>query len=706
MKKFLLFLSCIALFSCSKPTAPLALHWDFVRNDVEPRVSEARLTLTNTSGSTIAGGWKLYSCLESMTPLCEMSGELDIRQIQGSYHCYAPTPQFRPLPADSSRTFVLRFRGGAPRESIHPEGFFIVPDEGAGPVSVPCTYEPYTRREQMVRGIQMRDTTPYSDGEYLWNYNARQLSGTRHDVLPILPQPKHVEQGSGVCRLKQAVTMMYEVDRSGFPAEGYSIVFSPDTISVYAADKAGFFYARNTLGQLGDSTTVGEITDWPDMRHRGVMLDIVRNFYPLDSICRVLDVMADLKLNVLHLHLSDDEAWRVEIPGLPELTAQGARRGYTLDETECLYPMYNGGWDCYDKNSMANGFLTRDDFISLLKYADERCIRVIPEVDMPGHMRACKKALRPLLSDSLMDTRKYYGAQEYTDNVIAVTNPYALTFIETVVGEFSKMYAEAGCPFLIFNIGGDEVPEGALTDEEHQTFINGVLDILARYNLRPMGWEEITHFCKPSSRAICYSWHNGTELPLKMAEEGYEVVLASANRLYFDFAYCRHHEERGLEWGGFTDEFRSFDWEPLQHPNIIGLNAQLWAECLRSFAQVEWQLFPKMYGLSERAWNNRSSLSLADYTGLVYETMLPRLHAEGHNFHLHLPGVHMENVGGQRIVSMNKVMQGGEIIYTLDGSEWQTYSSPFALPADYDGVVKARVRYLDHTSTTTWSRIE
>ena len=126
----------------------------------------------------------------------------------------------------------------------------------------------------------------------------------------------------------------------------------------------GFFYAMNTLGKMGDSTTVGEITDWPDMPHRGVMLDIVRNFYPLDSICRVLDVMADLKLNVLHLHLSDDEAWRVEIPGLPALTAQGARRGYTLDETDCLYPMYNGGWDCTDKHSMANGFLTRSDFIA------------------------------------------------------------------------------------------------------------------------------------------------------------------------------------------------------------------------------------------------------------------------------------------------------------------------------------------------------
>jgi hexosaminidase len=269
------------------------------------------------------------------------------------------------------------------------------------------------------------------------------------------------------------------------------------------------------------------------------------------------------------------------------------------------------------------------------------------------------------------------------------------------------MYEEADAPFTFFNIGGDEVPEGALTQEEHQRFIDGVLDILRRYNLQPMGWEEITHFCPVESRAVCYSWHNGEAKPLEMAEAGYPVVLASANHLYFDFAYCRHHEERGLEWGGFTDEFRTFDWEPLQHPNIIGLNAQLWAECLRSFAQVEWQLFPKMYGLAERAWNNRSALSLADYTAMVYQTLLPGLHAEGHNFHLQLAGIHTEIQDDKRIVSMNKVMQGGEIIYSLDGGgTWQTYNEPFAVALDYSGIIKARVRYLGHTSTTTWLWIE
>jgi len=695
MKKLSLFF-CIALASCANHQAPISLHWEFGKNDVEPRISEGYLTITNTSGKTLKGGWTLYYCLESMTPI-EMDGlDIEAKQIQGSYHRIVPTEHFAPLPKDSSRTYCLRFRGQAHQENNRPEGFFLVFDKDDKPITIACTYAPYTRREQMLRGIEYWEKTPYADGEYVYGYNQDKTSGERSEhVLPIFPQPKQVTYGQNTCDIPTAKRIVKM--QPGMPTEGYTIRFTPETIFIDAADEAGSYYAECTLNKMASPTQIEQITDYPDMHHRGVMLDIVRNFYPKDSVLSILDIMADNKLNVLHFHISDDEAWRVEIPTLPQLTEMGARRGYTKTEKECLYPMYCGGWDYTDPSSTANGFLTRAEYIEILRYAKERHIRVIPEVDMPGHMRACKKALHPLLTDSIMDQRSYYGAQEYTDNVIAVTNPYALTFIETVVSELKKMYDEAECEFTIFNIGGDEVPEGSLTEDEHQTFINGVLEILNRYNLQPMGWEEITHFCKPESKAICYSWHNGEEKPLEMANAGYPVVLATANHLYFDFAYCRHHEEKGLCWGGFTDEWRSFDWEPLQHHNIIGLNAQMWAEEFRNFAQVEWQLYPKIFGLAERAWNNRSTLSLADYTHLVYEVAIPQLNATGRNFHLQQPGIHVEN----DTVYMNKVMEGGEIIYTLDDQNWQTYTEPFALPHG-QAIIKARLTYLNKPSNTTW----
>ena len=407
--------------------------------------------------------------------------------------------------------------------------------------------------------------------------------------------------------------------------------------------------------------------------------------------------MAYHKLNVLHFHLTDDEAWRIEIPGLPQLTSIGACRGYTTDEKECLFPMYTGGWNPNDSNSTSNGYITREQYIALLRYASERHIRVIPEIDMPGHMRAAKKAMGNLLTDSAFDARVYKSAQHYTDNVIDVSKPYAVEFIDHVITEMVKMYKEANHPLTIFNIGGDEVPKGALTREEHQNFINQVLAILQRYNLQPMGWEEITHFCPPESKAICYSWLNSDTKPLEMAQAGYPVVLANANRLYFDFAYCNHHQEKGLNWGGYTDEYRSFDWEPLKHPNVIGMNAQLWGEVIRSFSQVEWQIYPKIYGLAERAWNNRSKLTLGEYNNLVYNTFLPQLAASNRNFHIQQPGIKM--VDGK--LAMNKVMKGGQILYQFDDGEWNTYAAPVGIP-DGASIVKAKVLYLGKESNTTW----
>lgn len=699
MKKLTLLMACFALLSCGKQSAPVSLGWEFGRcDDGERSRSMAYLTINNLSKHALEADWTIYTCMEGMSPVAEVPEEAEVweYQIQGSYHCIKPTANYQPIPAGESRTYTIRYRGSAIRENIHPEGSFIVFDKDDKPVSIDITCQPYTRREQMMRGEIAEYPFTYADGEYVYQYNQAKTEGAKRDnLLHIFPQPKSVTMGETACDIEKAERVV----RLGakMPAEGYSIAFTADTVFIDAADEAGAYYAELTLGQIPSPTQVAQIVDFPDFHHRGVMLDIVRNYYPLDSMLRIVDVMAQNKLNVLHFHLSDDEAWRVEMPSLPELTAKASRRGYTHDEKDFLLPMYCGGWNPDDKTSTANGYYTTADFIRLLRYAKERHIRVIPEIDMPGHMRACKKALRPLLSDSLMDTRSYYGAQEYTDNVIAVTNPYALTFIETLVKDFKTMYDEAGCEFTVFNIGGDEVPEGSLTKEEHQQFIDGVLAILQRYNLQPMGWEEITQFCQPESKAICYSWHNGEEKPSEMANAGYPVVLATANHLYFDFAYCYHHEEKGLSWGGYTDEWASFDWLPLQHPNIIGLNAQMWAEEYRCFAQVEWQIFPKIFGLAERAWNSRSELTVPEYTDLVYQYAMPRLHAEGHNFHVQMPGIHVEN---EQVV-MNKVMTEGQIFYTLDDEKWYEYTEPFALPEGTQ-TIKAYVRYLDHESTKVW----
>ena len=696
---YILLFAFVAIFTaCNSTTAPLSLHWEFGQNDVEPGICKAYLTLTNTSNQELTyEDWILYFNLMSLHPIYTEGDALREIEIQASWHSIEPTQTFAPLAPGESCTFTLRYKGSAIRENICPEGFFLIQNSkfkiNPKPITIPCTYAPYTRPEQMKRGIVTWEKTPYADGEYVFDY-VEGVLGERREVQPLLPQPKQMTYTDGVCEVAKA-EIVSRTD-ANMVKEGYMMIISPDTIRIEASDEAGVFYAKQTLKQWGDTIPCGRVTDYPDLPHRGIMLDMVRNYYPVDSIYRILDMMAYHKLNVLHFHLSDDEAWRLEIPGLPQLTDIGSKRGYTTDESDCLLPMYCGGWDP-DARTTANGYITREKYIELLKYADERHIRVIPEIDMPGHMRAAKKAMGNLLTDSAFDARVYKSAQNYTDNVIDVTKPYAVEFIDHVVTEIVKMHEEAGHPLTIFNIGGDEVPQGALTKEEHQAFINAVLEILKRYNLQPMGWEEIDHFCPAESGAICYAWLNSESKPMQLAEAGYQVVIATASHLYFDFAYCNHHEEKGLSWGGYTDEYRSFDWQPAQHPNIIGMNAQLWGEVIRSFSQVEWQIYPKIYGLAERAWNNRSSLTLSEYNHLVYEEFLPQLAASGRNFHIQQPGIKL--IDGK--VSMNKVMQGGEIFYRLDDGEWHTYTSPIEV-AEGTQIVNAKIRYLGKESTITW----
>ena len=716
MKKLLSRLIAFSLFafilvSCDSKT-PLTLHWEFGQNDLTPSVCEAYLTLTNTSCDTLSNeGWILYFNLMSLHPIYTEGDALCETEIQASWHSIEPTQAFTPLAPGESRTFTMRYRGSAIRENIRPEGFFLIyPKHSAlntKPHTIPCTYAPYTRPEQMKRGIITWEKTPYAEGNYVFDYVERvlgdeaigRLGDEAKEVQPLLPQPKQMTYADGVCEVAKA-EIISRLD-ANMVKEGYTLIITPDTIRIEASDEAGIFYAKQTLLQWGDTIPCGIVTDYPDLQHRGLMLDIARNYYPADSIYRIMDIMAYHKLNVLHLHLSDDEAWRLEIPGLPQLTAIASRRGYTQDESDCLLPMYCGGWDP-DAPTTANGYLTREKYIELLRYASDRHIRVIPEIDMPGHMRAAKKAMGKLLTDSAFDARVYKSAQNYTDNVIDVTQPFAIEFVDRVVTEIVKMHEEAGHPLTIFNIGGDEVPKGALTKEEHQAFIDAVLEILKRYNMQPMGWEEIDHFCPAKSGAICYAWLNSESKPMQLAEAGYQVVIATASHLYFDFAYCNHHEEKGLSWGGYTDEYRSFDWLPAQHPNIIGMNAQLWSEVIRSFSQVEWQIYPKIYGLAERAWNNRSTLSLSEYNDLVYNTFLPQLAASNRNFHIQQPGIKQLKVEGRMSkVEMNKVMQGGEILYRLDDGEWQTYTAPIEVPNGTQ-IIQAKVLYLGKESNTTW----
>lgn len=345
------------------------------------------------------------------------------------------------------------------------------------------------------------------------------------------------------------------------------------------------------------------IRDYPDLAYRGQMIDIARNFTAPENLKKLVDIFASYKLNVLHFHFCDDEAWRLEIPGLEELTAVGSRRGHTTDESQCLYPCYDGGYDP-DAKTVGNGYYSREEFIDLLKYAAERHVRIVPEIESPGHARAAivsmkarynkyfetdpGKATEYMLSEP-EDTSRYVSVQYYTDNVMNVALPSTYRFMEKVIQELNAMYQEAGLSLSTVHLGGDEVPHGVwmgspkcqeLMKEKGMTkahdlseyFITQMADVMQKNGLKFSGWQEValghteeTHQQLRGQAAGVYCWNTvpgSDEVVYQTANNGYPVILCNVGNFYMDMAYNGHPDERGLDWGGYVDESVSFSMLP------------------------------------------------------------------------------------------------------------------------------------------------
>jgi hexosaminidase len=332
-------------------------------------------------------------------------------------------------------------------------------------------------------------------------------------------------------------------------------------------------------------------------------------------VLKVLDLMSLYKLNTLHFHLNDDEGWRIEIPTLPELTEVGAKRGHTETNTDHLQPAYASGPNV--DNPYGSGFYTKADFIEILKYANERHITVIPEIESPGHARAAIKSMdarynkfkesnmaeaeRYLLHD-YNDSSVYSSVQHWNDNVIDVSLPSTYNFITTVANDIIKMYQEAGAPLKTIHLGGDEVPVGVwtkspaaqkvfaaspevkTTDDLWYYYFKRVNQILKERNLYVSAWEEAalrkviingakkqipnTDFADQNFHM--YVWNNvlgwgAEDLAYRLANAGYPVILSCVTNLYFDLAYQKSYQEPGYYWGGFIDVDKPFKFIPYNY---------------------------------------------------------------------------------------------------------------------------------------------
>lgn len=730
----LIIVCLLGVLTACRPSAPFAVQWEFVDCDVEKEYTTVRISLTNTSRQTISGGtmdasgqfspdWCILYSFAMLNPEPQDSVQMEEVLMQGTLRRLVPTALFQPMAPGEERSFVFYYN----KRLIHrlcamPEMFCYLPLQGrktARPVTLPFSCMPFPEDNlaawQVTKNSATKDSIPYASGENIYAYY-QTIGDTITEGLHLLPLPKSIEYTEGGCDINNAIVV--ECQDMSLPPEGYRLQLDGATIQIVYADEAGRFYAQKTLQQIKD-THLGDvpnaiISDAPDYSYRGFLLDISRNFIPKQAILSIIETMSDMKLNRLQLHLTDDEAWRIEIPSYPELTKIGAVRRYSgtkanpFAETDAIYPQFADNWD--NHGAPGSGYLSRKDYIEILRYAKQRHILVIPEIDMPGHMHAAKVAMYPRLSDSVMDSRQYMSPQKFSDCVMNVNSPFALEFAEHVVMDIVAMYEEAGCELPVFNIGGDEVPKGALTAEEHITFVDSVVSMLARHNMRPAGWEEMAGFCPSSTGMICYVWHHKPELLGQLVDSGYTIVISRNDRLYVNFAYANHEEEWGYGAArNISNEFRIFDWQPEDdlsvdkhdalNKQVIGTQAALWGESLRSVPQMETYIYPKLLAFAERAWNPRSRMTKAQLSETLYSYIMPAYVRANHPVHVPMPGIHVEN----NMVRLSTPAHGVEIRYTLDGgeptAEATLYTEPFALTDS--AKISAKAFYMGYESCTS-----
>ncbi|MDB5111241.1 MAG: Beta-N-acetylhexosaminidase, partial [Mucilaginibacter sp.] len=499
-------------------TKAFNLKWEIIENNHSNKLqSLSALTLLTSDELIPAYGWKLYFNFAEQILPDSTTSNLKITPINGDLFCLSPTESFKGIKANDSLRISLVSTGWLTNITDAPHGFYLIWDNAPQQYyKVNISVKPTSGPKQYMRSPQ--DKVGLSTPELVYEQNKNIRNIPADSLVKIFPTPDSSQVTSDKFILdasvaiyadpafkSEAANLKTELLKLLIPVpdrvkaqknyiklikkpmapEAYELVINNNSISIASSSGAGIFYGMQSLKTLlpaqawhhPQKTIIIpglKVKDKPRFAYRALMLDVARNFQPKMEIIKLLDVMALYKLNVLHFHLCDDEGWRLEIPALPELTVVGSNRGHTLTNKQYLQPTVGSG--PFVHTLPGSGYYSRADFIDLLRYANEKHITIIPEIESPGHARAAIKAMdarydyfyqkgekeqaRQYLLHDLQDTSKYISVQHYNDNVIDVSLPSTYNFIETVTGEIEKMYQEAGAPLKSIHYGGDEVPAG------------------------------------------------------------------------------------------------------------------------------------------------------------------------------------------------------------------------------------------------------
>jgi hexosaminidase len=481
--------------------------------------------------------------------------------------------------------------------------------------------------------------------------------------------------------------------------EGYAIDVSADGIRIVARNPAGLYYGSVTLWQLltpgGASSAVVKvpalhIEDWPRFQWRGLMLDSARHFQSVAEIEKLLDWMSLDKLNVLHWHLTDDQGWRLEVPKYPLLTKIGGCRKAVGPDAALT-----GGPD-----KPYCGFYTEADVRAVVAYAAQRHITVVPEIDMPGHMQAAIAAY-PWLG--VTGKRPPVGTDWGINTWLLAPDARTLKFVDAVMDEVMRLF-----PSKYIHIGGDEAAKDQWNasprvrahmralglkdmDALQGWFTTQVANYLMKHGRTAVGWDEILHGKVPAS-SVVMSWHEPAGA-LQALAQGHDVVMSSSPTLYLDHYQSNLHDEPpGRPAVESLKDIYAYDpvphgATPAQAAHVLGVQANLWAEYMPTFARVQHAVFPRIAALAEVAWSPAATHGWDGFLARM-PAELQRSRALGIAYadSAFAPAFALQaGKHGDIDVTLSNQTHFGDIRYTTDGTtptpSSQRYTQSLVLPA-------------------------
>ena len=503
--------------------------------------------------------------------------------------------------------------------------------------------------------------------------------------------------------------------------EGYRLTVKPKTINIKANAAAGLFYGLQTLFQLFpkeiESTTVVknkkwslpcvEITDYPRFGWRGLMFDVTRHFFTKDDVKHYIDDMVRYKFNLLHLHLTDDEGWRIEIKSLPQLTKVGAWRVNKVGYFGTFSP------PSPDEPKDYGGFYTHEDLKEIIDYAKDRFVDILPEIDVPGHSLAAIVSY-PELSctpeantytvrsgEQIMDWSHGAPPIALVDNTLCPANEKVYEFLDKVITEVAQIF-----PFEYIHMGGDEAPhnywekneqikelmkrEGLTTIEQVQNYFTKKTDSIVRSKGKKfIGWDEILEGGGVSTTAAVMSWR-GMKGGIEAAKTGHEVVMSPTDFAYIDYMQGDVAMEPRIY--ASLSLSKTYQFEPL--PNgvnakyIKGGQANLWTEQVYNMRHAEYMTYPRALAIAESVWSPQAKKEWKNFFNKV-ESHFERLDEAEIKY---APSVYepkftlSRNNQGLLQIAMDAEAPGISIHYTFDNSFpdyfYPVYKQPLTPPKD------------------------